>query len=112
MLLLVCAAACKPAGGGDARATFNLTCAKCHGEDGRAHTEQGKLVGAKDLTRDEARKMTDADIARQISLGKNRMPAFGNVFSEADIAGLIQQVRRIQSESAAPGTQGGQQAGH
>jgi mono/diheme cytochrome c family protein len=83
----------------DAISLFNNTCAKCHGEDGHADTPQGKLVGAKDLTRDEARRMTDADITRQIREGKNRMPAFGQVFGDEEVKALVAHVRKIQKST-------------
>jgi mono/diheme cytochrome c family protein len=85
-----------PDGAIDARALFSATCAKCHGEDGHAHTPQGQLVGAKDLMRDEARALTDEAIRRQIALGKGRMPAFGGAITEAEVDALVREVRRRQ----------------
>jgi mono/diheme cytochrome c family protein len=79
-----------------ARALFLATCAKCHGESGHADTPQGQLVGAKDITRDEARRMSDADIRHQIVAGKGRMPAFGPVLSDAEIDALVGEVRKLQ----------------
>ena len=35
---------------GDAKATYDQTCAKCHGADGAGDTRMGKKLGAKDYT--------------------------------------------------------------
>lgn len=80
----------------DGQGLFLATCAKCHGEAGHADTPQGQLVGAKDLTREEARRMSDADIRHQIVTGKGRMPAFGPVLSDAEIDALVGEVRKRQ----------------
>lgn len=80
----------------DGPGLFSATCAKCHGEAGHADTPQGQLVGAKDLTREEARRMSDADIRHQIVTGKGRMPAFGPVLSDAEIDALVLEVRKRQ----------------
>jgi mono/diheme cytochrome c family protein len=87
-----------PDGGVDATALFSATCAKCHGDDLRADTEQGHLVGAKDLTLDEARRMSNADIEHQIRVGKGRMPAFTGAFSDDEISALVAEVRRRQAQ--------------
>jgi mono/diheme cytochrome c family protein len=80
----------------DGQVLFLATCAKCHGEAGHADTPQGQLVGAKDLTREEARRMSDAEIRHQIVAGKGRMPAFGPVLSDAEIDALVGEVRKRQ----------------
>jgi mono/diheme cytochrome c family protein len=99
--LLACLGGCpsregSKAGPVDAQALFLATCAKCHGEAGHADTPQGQLVGAKDLTREEARRMSDAEIRHQIVAGKGRMPAFGPVLSDAEIDALVGEVRKRQ----------------
>ena len=35
---------------GDAKATYDKDCAKCHGTDGKGETKMGKKSGAKDYT--------------------------------------------------------------
>ena len=101
LLVIVLAGACRPSapsGAVNAHALFGATCAKCHGEEGHADTPQGQLVGAKDLTRDEARKMSDIEIAHQIVVGKGKMPAFGEAFSDAEVTGLVAEVRKLQKK--------------
>ena len=93
-------AACKPLhhphpDGIDAPALFHGTCSQCHGDDGHGRTEVGRSVGAKDLTRSEAKQMTGADIAHQIKVGKGKMPAFGNMLDEEEIEALVDHVRRL-----------------
>ena len=54
-------------------------------------------MGAKDLTRDEARRLPDAQITHQIRVGGGKMPAFGGVLDEEEIAALVAHVRKLQS---------------
>ena len=83
----------------DAKALFHQTCAQCHGDDGHGQTEVGRSVGAKDLTRDEARRLTDPDVAHQIKIGRGKMPAFGMLLDDAEIAALTAHLRALQSQS-------------
>jgi mono/diheme cytochrome c family protein len=67
-----------------------LGCAKCHGADGRGHTQEnvgqdpwGNEVQAADLTSGMLRGgRRPADIYRRIHSGVNPMPAFGEAFPE------------------------------
>jgi cytochrome c6 len=81
------------------KALFETNCAKCHGPDGSGDTAIGKAVGAKDLRAEEARKLTDAQIATQISQGKNNMPPFGDSLDKGKISDLIAYVRVLQKKS-------------
>lgn len=84
----------------DGRALFLTACATCHGESGHAETPQGKLVGAKDLTRQAARRMGEAEMAHQIRVGKGQMPAFAGVLSDEEIDALVLEVRKLQAGAA------------
>ena len=79
----------------DSRAPEYTACAQCHGDDGHGRTEAGIAVGAKDLTREEARRMSDAEIEHQIREGKRNMPAFGNLLDAREIAALVAHVRSL-----------------
>ena len=94
---LLLAACSKSDGPVDGPKLFARVCAPCHGTDGHAQTPQGRLMGAKDLHLDEARKMSDIQIETQIRLGKNKMPAFGPALSDGEIKALVGEVRKIQA---------------
>lgn len=83
--------------GADGAATFKQSCAPCHGKDGSGNTPAGKALKAKDLRREEAQKMTDAELARQVRNGKGNMPAFKGKLSDDEIAAVIAHVRSLAS---------------
>jgi len=89
-----------PAGKVDARALFVENCATCHGENGRAHTFHGWLVGAQNLTDPKwQQNTTDAEIIHAITTGPSVMPAFGKKLSAAEIQALAKYVRSFGSGS-------------
>jgi mono/diheme cytochrome c family protein len=83
----------------DGAGLYEEHCLPCHGPDGRAHTPAARKLRAKDLT---ASRLPDADIAHQIAggkkdpAGKERMPAFQAKLAEADIAALVEFVKRLR----------------
>ena len=91
----------------DGQKLYDTNCAKCHGADGSGSTTVGKAVGAKDLRADEAKKLTDAQIAAQIEQGKNNMPPFGGTLSKAQIQSLIPIVREFAKKGGAPAKKAG-----
>ena len=80
---------------------YDSTCAKCHGPDGSGNTVVGKAVGAKDLASPEAKKLSDADVHKQIELGKGNMPPFSGTLSKAQIDSLIPIVREFGKKKSA-----------
>jgi mono/diheme cytochrome c family protein len=86
-------------------AVFENRCASCHGDDGRAHTAQGRKMKAKDL-RDS--RLVDAEIERQIRGGsrtKNgvlKMPAVGKDMTDAEIAAAIRVVKAFRLPAPPP----------
>ena len=85
----------------DAQKLYDTNCAKCHGPDGSGNTQIGKAVGAKDLRAPEAKKLTDADIFKQIDEGKGNMPPFGGTLNKAQINSLIPIVREFSKKAPA-----------
>src|SRR5277367_1732266 len=79
----------------DAAGTFKAKCAGCHGPDGKGNTPAGKAVGAHDFSSPEVQKMSDADLAGIISMGKNKMPAYAKTLKETEITGLVAYVRSL-----------------
>jgi len=79
----------------DAAATFKAKCAGCHGPDGKGNTPAGKAVGAHDFSSPEVQKMSDADLAGIISMGKNKMPAYAKMLKDPEITALVAYVRSL-----------------
>lgn len=70
-------------------------CKMCHGADGGGSTPAGKAMGARDLRVPEVQKQTDAEIAKIVSDGRKKMPAFKNQLSEKEIAAVVSFVRGL-----------------
>ena len=75
----------------DAHGIFAENCATCHGQDGRAKTFHGRLVGAQNFT-DAKWQVTESEIIRAIKTGPGAMPAFSKKLSEPEIAALAAYV--------------------
>lgn len=90
------AAAAEPS----ARDDYKKNCVDCHGADGRSQTRLGRKSGAKDLT-DKAGvgKLTDEDVFKTIKSGRKnakgeeKMEAFGDRLSDAQVTALVAYVR-------------------
>ncbi|HJU55842.1 MAG TPA: cytochrome c [Pyrinomonadaceae bacterium] len=81
----------------DAPALFKDNCAKCHGKEGRAKGFKAKLAGVRNLTDAKWHEsVTDERIFNSIANGRNRMPAFGKKFTDAQIAALVAFVRSLR----------------
>jgi mono/diheme cytochrome c family protein len=83
---------------GDAKATFDAQCAKCHGRDGRAHTTRGRLSHARDMTNAAwQNEVSDERLFNSITKGKGKnMPAYGKKLSEDQIDVLVRYVRQLK----------------
>jgi mono/diheme cytochrome c family protein len=79
-------------------ATYKAKCAGCHGADGKANTGPGKALGAHDFGSDEVRKMSDADLIRSITDGKNKMPAYGKSLKGPEIMDLVAYIRGLNQK--------------
>lgn len=74
--------------------TFSTNCALCHGEDGKAQTEEGQKKKARDLTnRKWQDTVDDARLQASITKGHGKMPKFGGKLSEDEIKELVKEVR-------------------
>ena len=77
----------------DARGLFVENCATCHGQDGRAKTFHGWLVGAQNFTDPDWRSETQVvDAVHTIQKGPGAMPAFANKLSQPEIEALAEYV--------------------
>jgi len=82
----------------DARANgekiFGNVCSRCHGADGKGGLAAGGTTPPRNFC-DHAfqSSRSDQDLKVVIRKGKGAMPAFGDLFSEADLDGLVQKIR-------------------
>jgi len=72
---------------------YKSHCVVCHGADGTGNTTLGKQLKASDLHGEDVQKLTDAELKRVISEGKNNMPAFSGQLTAAEIDDLVKYVR-------------------
>jgi mono/diheme cytochrome c family protein len=77
------------------RKLFNQICVKCHAADGSGDTPIGKAVGAKDLRRPEAQKLTDTEIFTQIDKGNGNMPSLSDAINQAREDDLKERVNDL-----------------
>jgi mono/diheme cytochrome c family protein len=75
-------------------------CSVCHGDDGKAETEQGKKKKARNLTNAKWQdKIDDARIVKSITKGHDEMPAFGKKLTEPEIKALAAEVRSLAKKA-------------
>jgi mono/diheme cytochrome c family protein len=79
----------------NAAATFKARCAGCHGVDGKGNTAPGKALGAHDFGSEEVTQMSDTDLINIVTMGKNKMPAYGKSLKEAEVKDLVAYVRQL-----------------
>lgn len=80
---------------GDGASVYAMSCARCHGADGRAQTAKGKQTGAVDLTSDEW-EPDDVRDTRIVSKGKGKMPAFKPTLKPDEINSVVAYIRRFK----------------
>lgn len=69
---------------------FLQYCAKCHGDDGKAQTQRGKNLKARDFTDAEFQaEESDADMIEAVTEGKDDMPPFGKKLTKEQIDSLV-----------------------
>jgi cytochrome c553 len=86
----------------DVKETWDKTCLKCHGKDGKGNTKMGKQAGVKDYTDpkvqdemkdDKALKTVKEGITEK---GKEKMKAYGGELSDDEIKALIAYIRTFK----------------
>ena len=77
----------------DGAALYKGKCAACHGADGAGKTKMGEKLALKDLASAEVQKISDADMSKLITDGKEKMPGFGKKLSAEEITALVAHVR-------------------
>jgi mono/diheme cytochrome c family protein len=84
----------------DASKLYNENCATCHGQDGRAQTFRGRLIGTQNLTDLKWQtNTTDDQIISAIETGPKAMPAFEKELSSLEIHALTAYIRSFKPVS-------------
>ena len=74
----------------DVQALFASTCSFCHGDGGRAAGKGPQLMNT---------QRTDEFLRDRIKNGKEgAMPAFGQMFSDADVDAIIKYIHELKPE--------------
>jgi len=79
----------------DGAATFNTSCAGCHGQDGAGDTPVGKSTGVPDLRSSQVQSQPDARLADVIENGTSKMPAFKSSLNGDQVKTLVAHVRTL-----------------
>jgi cytochrome c6 len=77
---------------------FQSNCQMCHGADGKGSTPTGQALKVANLHSPEIVKMSNAELAKVISNGKNAMPAFGSRLTPPQIESLVSYIRTLQKQ--------------
>lgn len=95
VLLIVILMASTTASFGQAADNYKAKCAMCHGTDGAATTNAGKMMKTPPTT-DAAFKASDADLFAATKNGKGKMPAFNGKLTDPQIKELITYMKSLK----------------
>jgi mono/diheme cytochrome c family protein len=87
----------------EAARLFNIYCAICHGEDGKANgplATSGKIGGVANLALDQYVQMADGTMYHSILYGKNNMGSYASQLSRKQRWQLVQYIRTLQPKPA------------
>ena len=109
LFLAVNAAAQTPAAPAkpDAAKIFAAKCTTCHAKDGKGSLPMARMFKLKDptvlnLTAEATSKMTDAELVKTITDGREKMPAFKGKLKDAEMAALVSYIRALSAAPKAP----------
>lgn len=74
---------------------YKSKCQSCHGADGKA-TAIGKKLGAKDFQDPDVAKMSEEELAKITSAGKNKMPAYKGKLTDDQIKALAKYIKEMK----------------
>lgn len=77
------------------KSIFTSKCAICHGPNGDGNSPIGKTLNVPDFHSAQARKMTEAEMKAIVTDGKNKMPAFKDSLTDAEIRQVVDYVRHL-----------------
>lgn len=78
-----------------AKTLYLNNCARCHGADGTADTELGKLYDAPNLRDRKVKKLSRKKVTAIIQNGDGSMPAFKKKLSAKETAALVNYIRTL-----------------
>ena len=96
VLLLVAVPVAFADSGPDAAPIYKAKCAMCHGATGDGQTPTGKAMKVRDLRSADVKKMSDADLAKIITDGKGKMPAYKGKLTPAEISALVGFIKALK----------------
>lgn len=79
----------------DVKPLFKKHCARCHGADGSADTESGRIYETPDISGGKLRNTPSAKLVRIVTNGKESMPSFKKKLSAAQIRALTEHMRTL-----------------
>jgi mono/diheme cytochrome c family protein len=68
----------------------------CHGADGLSNTPAGKVFKAASFSDPAVVKTPDGDLIAIVQKGKNKMPAFADKLTEAQIKSVVDYIHTLQ----------------
>ena len=74
---------------------YKSKCQGCHGADGKA-SAVGKKLGARDFSDPDVIKMSEADLVKITSDGKNKMPKYKGKLTEDQINDLVKYIMQMK----------------
>ena len=106
-LLLAVNAAAQPAAAPakpDAAKIFAAKCTACHAKDGKGSLPMAKMFKLKDpaVLNLTTTKATDAELAKTITDGREKMPAFKGKLKDAEISAMVSYIHALSAKPAAP----------
>ena len=109
LVLLTVAQGCQRSGTASEQAaeraeqTFRTVCGRCHGADGKGGVAPEGVSAPRNF-RDPAFHVnrTDEQLRQAIRVGKGAMPGYGNLFSDADLEGLVRKIRSFDPGAKKP----------
>ena len=76
---------------------YDRACSGCHGRNGRGETTMGARLGVPDFTAPAWKKTASGKrLILVVTSGHERMPAFKDTFTKAEIKELVTYVRNFQ----------------
>lgn len=83
------------ASGAASRSLYLSNCARCHGADGQADTESGRLYDVPDISGGRLRRKSNAKLTSVVMRGGKSMPAFSKKLTRKQIASIVGYIRGL-----------------
>lgn len=84
---------------GDGESTFRSKCSICHAVDGSGNTAMGKKMHLRDLRSAEVQKQSNEELAKVISQGRGKMPAYEKTLGSDKIREVAAYLRGLVKKS-------------